>query len=1603
MDQPQALAAPPPAASEPDGVPVLPDLPPEHADALLDLLLRTAGAGVALFDRELRFVRVNARMAEINLLPVSAHLGRPLGEVFPRHAAPLEEVIRRVLHTGFPESGVELSLENPPGTLRHFNAGYFPLRVGGRTAGVLSIVQETTERRRAEEALREQGEMLSLLVDNIAQTFYVDDATGRTLYVSPAYEEMFGRSAESLYADPRSFLASVHPDDRARVEAALPRAATGTLDLRYRIVRPDGTERHVRDRLFPVFDRDGRVARSAGIVEDVTLEHEVLETERLLAEAGQVLSSSLDLGDTLRRTVELLVPRFGDFCVVLLKDAAGELSAAATRHARPEMEPVLAEVAAAFHPRPGDGTLVGRALLRGHAERVLVSEEDVVRAAPPSVELDRVRSLDPTSSVIAPLVARGEVLGVMTVALAAPGARRHTEAECRALREVADRAALALDNARLYQAEQQARRAAEEAAGRVARLHALTAGLSGALTRADVARVVLERGLEVFGAYAGALDAVTADGAALEMLGSFGYAPEVTDPYLRVPLDADIPVAECARTGRPVVLRDWTDSAARYPSLAAAPRTRTVGRIALPLAVDHRVIGALALSFDAPAEPDEGTLGFFATVANQCAQALDRVRLYEATERARAASEASERRSAFLAEASRLLSDTLDAESTLEAIARAAVPGLGDWCAVDLLDEPGAGEWPPRVRRVVAAHQDPAKMEWARELAAANPPNWETDSGLARVLRTGEPQFYPDITDEMLVAGARSDEHLALLREIRFSSLIMVPLVARGRTLGALTLCHTESGRRYDEADLAMAGSLARRAAVSLDNARLYGAEQAARAAAEAAAERTRRLQSLTAALSQAATPAQAAHAVLRQGIAALEAAAGGLALLTTAGDELELVGIEGFSMREAAEHGWLRFRLDEPMAACDAVRGRRSVFIRSAGEWRSAYPGVAELMERAGLPAYAVAPLEVEGRVLGAVGFNFREPREFGPDDEAFVTAIARQAAQALERARLFAAEHDARAAAERGAVAARRLQRVTAALSKAVTPRDVAGVIVVNGAEALGAAGGSLAMLEPGAGEFHILASTGYPEPVARAFEHFPLRAGRPVSDAVLTGRPVLLETHAEISARFPEMADSMRATGFEGYAALPVYRGDTPVAGLSFSFRGPRRFSDEERAFLGTLAEQAGQALERSRLYEAEHAARAAAEAAVERALRLQRLAADLSEAAAPGDVARVVVEHGAAALGADTAKFAALAPGGDELETLAMRGLEGDSARRWSRFPLVRGRPLSDAVAERRAVILSSRDEFERLYPAAAALGEREGYLAYAAVPVATGERVLGGLSFGFRRPRELSPEERTFLLTLAELASQAFERARAYDAERRARAEAEAANRAKTEFLAVMSHELRTPLNAIAGYAELMAMGIRGPVTPEQAEDLARIQRSQRHLLGLINDVLNFARIEAGRVELHLTDVAVDGALADLEPLVAPQLMERGLVYRYAAADPRLHVRADAEKLRQVLLNVLSNAVKFTPQGGSVTVEAHADGDAVHVRVTDTGIGIPPDRLESIFEPFVQLGRNLSSRHEGTGLGLAISRDLARAMGGDLSAASTVGSGSVFTLTLPRSP
>ena len=293
-------------------------------------------------------------------------------------------------------------------------------------------------------------------------------------------------------------------------------------------------------------------------------------------------------------------------------------------------------------------------------------------------------------------------------------------------------------------------------------------------------------------------------------------------------------------------------------------------------------------------------------------------------------------------------------------------------------------------------------------------------------------------------------------------------------------------------------------------------------------------------------------------------------------------------------------------------------------------------------------------------------------------------------------------------------------------------------------------------------------------------------------------------------------------------------------------------------------------------------------------------------------------------------------------------------------------------------------------------------------------VCGAITF-VSRPGDApyTPEEVWLAEALAVQCASALESTQLYDVANAARTaaeaaqrDAEAANRAKSRFLSMMTHDLRTPLNAIGGYAQLLDLGIRGPVTEAQHKDLTRIKVSQEHLLGLINRILSFAKLEGGKVQYDMSDVPLHEAIRGVEVFIGPQLFDKRLKYQYErpgeSRDAAVRVRADPEKLQQVLTNLLANAIKFTEPGGQITVSYETRDADVAVRVRDTGRGIPADKIESIFEPFAQVGREPATPVGGVGLGLAICRELARGMGGNLTAESTLSVGSVFTLTLRRS-
>ena len=302
--------------------------------------------------------------------------------------------------------------------------------------------------------------------------------------------------------------------------------------------------------------------------------------------------------------------------------------------------------------------------------------------------------------------------------------------------------------------------------------------------------------------------------------------------------------------------------------------------------------------------------------------------------------------------------------------------------------------------------------------------------------------------------------------------------------------------------------------------------------------------------------------------------------------------------------------------------------------------------------------------------------------------------------------------------------------------------------------------------------------------------------------------------------------------------------------------------------------------------------------------------------------------------------------------------------------------------------------------AAAL-QRVGWTSIMILPLIARGRTVGAMSLGTLGDRRMfDDEDQRLARELALRAAIAVDTARLFAEAQAMRAEAEAANHAKAEFLATISHELRTPLTAIRGFTELVLEGVGGPLSGEQEDHLRRVSAASDHLLVLVDEVLGFARLQAGRAEVRVRPCTLDEVVDSALNLVRPMLDRKALVLERRTPPGDFRLLTDVDKLRQILANLLSNAVKFTERG-SVTLEGTGDANSVRLTVRDTGPGIAASALDSIFEPFRQVDQSLTRRVGGAGLGLAVARRLAELLGGSLAVESTVGAGSAFTVRLPR--
>ncbi|GAB4235356.1 MAG: hypothetical protein Kow00121_62900 [Elainellaceae cyanobacterium] len=373
---------------------------------------------------------------------------------------------------------------------------------------------------------------------------------------------------------------------------------------------------------------------------------------------------------------------------------------------------------------------------------------------------------------------------------------------------------------------------------------------------------------------------------------------------------------------------------------------------------------------------------------------------------ARTVAEAAQERSAFLAEVSAVLASSLEYERTLQSIANLVVPNFADWCSVDLLNPDQT------ISRVAVAHQDPEKVRLGWQLAEQYPRHLHDGYGISKVMQMGKSEMVPEILEQQLADAISDPDYLRILRDLGLKSYIIAPLEARGRVFGSISFVFAESDRRYSMADLALAEDLARRAAIAIDNARLYRKTQRAKAAAERSASRTARLQQVTAALSESLTPAQVAAVIVEQGMAALNADFALVALLNAEKTELEIIQMTG---NQEYLTTWRNFSIDAPVPLAEAVRTQQPIWAESTESRIARYPHLAqEYSTQADLRGWISLPLIIEGRSVGGLSFSFAEVPNLSEEDQAFILALAQQSAQAIDRACLYVSEQKARAEAE-------------------------------------------------------------------------------------------------------------------------------------------------------------------------------------------------------------------------------------------------------------------------------------------------------------------------------------------------------------------------------------------------------------------------------------------------------------------------------------------------------------------------------------------------------------------------------------------------------------
>jgi signal transduction histidine kinase/putative methionine-R-sulfoxide reductase with GAF domain len=873
-----------------------------------------------------------------------------------------------------------------------------------------------------------------------------------------------------------------------------------------------------------------------------------------------------------------------------------------------------------------------------------------------------------------------------------------------------------------------------------------------------------------------------------------------------------------------------------------------------------------------------------------------------------------------------------------------------------------------------------AHDNWSAEGLAAlarvypRPPSRETQ--IAQSILEGRVVHVPDMD-----ASGVPEQSLMLAQALGYRSILAVPMLRGGKSLGAIAVVRTEAGA-FSEGQIEVVKTFAGQAVIAIENTRLFEAERSSKRELQQSLQQQTATSEVLKSISRSVFDLQAVLGALVESAAKL-----------CGGDDVSILRLSRNKLTRVAHCGSMKAPPAYVIPASPgtvsgrSVLERRPIHVTDLQSESDTYPEGSAIARELGHRTLLVVPLLREGTPLGVITLRRNRVEPFSDKQIELVTTFADQAVIAIENTRLFEEVQERTHELQQSLEYQTATSDVLGVISRSPSElQPVLNVIVTTAAKLC--EGFDATILLRDGDRLRVGAHHGG---IPLDFESMELGRGWITGRAVLDRQPVHVHDLAAARDQFPEGHDLHLRHGHRTGLAVPLMRDDQSIGAFMIRRMEVRPFSHKQISLLQTFADQAVIAIENTRLFE-EVQARNRDLTALGEVGRAVSSTLDLKV------VLKTIVERAVELSGTDAGSIFYHRPESVRFELGETVGLDAEVVRRFRKLDIATGQTgLGEAIANRQPLQIA--DVMRRPSNAVRNAVLEAGLNAALIVPLLGGEGAIGALVLLRRPTGEFPAPVISLMQSFADQSAIALENARLFQEIAQKSRELETASQHKSQFVANMSHELRTPLAAILGYAELMQEGFYEPLGPKSMDALTRIRSNGKHLLGLINTVLDAAKIESGQFTLNMAEYAIESVVETVRSATESLAQNKKLAFNTEIAKPLPIGLGDEQRLTQVLLNLVGNAIKFT-DAGEVRVTAKAVNGRFAVSVADTGPGIPDQERTRIFAQFHQIDDTNTKAKGGTGLGLAIAKQIVELHGGRIWVESTVGKGSTFQMELP---